>query len=157
MALEDSYDGSFSNSSSEENEQELFIPYETRPDWADVKPIYLDNQETQLVNIVYSDEFKSAYAYLRACLSQDERSERALRLTEHCIRLNPANYTVWYYRRVLLQHLKKDFLQELRFLGKQLEFHFNFHPRPIIFSSRQISSHETIKRIIKFGNIESVW
>lgn len=120
MALEDSYLDSSSSSSGEEEQE--FIPYETRSEWEDVKPIYLDNQETQLVNIVYSDEFKSAYAYLRACLSQDERSERALRLTEHCIRLNPANYTVWYYRRVLLKHLKKDFSQELRFLGGHFEF-----------------------------------
>jgi protein farnesyltransferase/geranylgeranyltransferase type-1 subunit alpha len=104
--------------SSSSDEDVDFIDYENRPEWADLKPIYLTDSETRLINIAYSDQFRSAYAYLRACLQVDERSERAFALTNDCIRLNPANYTVWYYRRVLLDDLNKSIEEEITFLGK---------------------------------------
>lgn len=95
-----------------------FIKFEDRPEWSDVVPIYMTEDESRLVNIAYSDQFKETYAYLRACLHANERSERAFQLTNECIRLNPANYTVWYYRRVLLEYLGKDITNELALLGK---------------------------------------
>ncbi|EEH51146.1 uncharacterized protein MICPUCDRAFT_23673, partial [Micromonas pusilla CCMP1545] len=44
-------------------------------------------------------------------LRSDERSERALRVTEHCIALNGADYTAWHRRWVLIsdpQNLAKN-------------------------------------------------
>ena len=41
---------------------------------------------------------------------------RAFNLTKHAAMLNPANYTVWYYRRILLKELNLDLNQELAFI-----------------------------------------
>ena len=43
----------------------------------------------------------------------NEMSERALSLTEDVIRMNPANYTAWQFRRQCLYALKKDLDEEL--------------------------------------------
>jgi protein farnesyltransferase/geranylgeranyltransferase type-1 subunit alpha len=42
---------------------------------------------------------------MRAILKADERSARALELTSIGLRLNPANYTVWHFRRLCLEKI----------------------------------------------------
>ena len=70
--------------------------YETSAEWADIAPIPQDEGGPQpLAAIAYTDEYVQAMSYLRAVMGADEASERALRLTEHIIGLNPAHYTVW--------------------------------------------------------------
>jgi len=58
--------------------------------------------------------------FFRAILRQDERTPRALELTKEVIDLNPANYTAWYFRRLVMDALKDsyDLHDEIKFVSK---------------------------------------
>ena len=77
-------------------------------DLHDIEPIPQDDGPEPVCSIAYSPEFIKAYDYLRALLKSDERSERALNLTTLCLQLNPANYTVWHFRRRCLISLSSE-------------------------------------------------
>lgn len=71
--------------------------YADDPTWADVTPLAQDDGgPNALAQIAYTEEYKEAMSYLRAVMAANEYSERALQLTDHCITLNSAHYTVWY-------------------------------------------------------------
>lgn len=109
-----------SNSSDEETEDlpSNFVAYSNRSEWIDVKPIPQDEGEHPIVKINYSDNFREVFDYLRACMKSNEISERALHLTFDAAKLNPANYTVWCYRRELIDKLGSDLDEELKFIGE---------------------------------------
>ncbi|VDP35404.1 unnamed protein product [Heligmosomoides polygyrus] len=90
--------------------------YRDNPEWADVKPIYPSKEEDGAVRIAVSEQFRDAFAYLRAVLASGEISSRVFLLTEDCIQLNPANYTLWQFRRELLKKLQIDLSKELKYL-----------------------------------------
>ncbi|KZV35847.1 farnesyl protein transferase subunit A [Dorcoceras hygrometricum] len=54
--------------------------------------------------------------YFRAVYLADERSPRVLQLTQEAISLNSGNYTVWQFRRVILEALNVDLHEELEFV-----------------------------------------
>lgn len=54
-------------------------------------------------------------------MNKGEISERAFELTTECTRLNPANYSVWEYRRHLLRQLNKDLTEELDFCEESIQ------------------------------------
>jgi len=92
-----------------------WMPYSKLADWKDVVPIFQSEQERSVVNIAYSEKFAEVFAYFRAILQLNERSERTLQLTKEAAILNPANYTVWQFRREILKHINKDLHDELKF------------------------------------------
>ncbi|KAI6239557.1 hypothetical protein M3Y99_00545100 [Aphelenchoides fujianensis] len=101
---------------SEMNEEVKSSPlYKDRDDWRDVQPIYLSDAESAIVRISHTDSFTDAFAFLRALLNKNELSERALELTTTCSQLNPANYSVWQFRRNILKELNKDLEAEFKF------------------------------------------
>ncbi|KAL3465562.1 hypothetical protein BJX64DRAFT_285493 [Aspergillus heterothallicus] len=119
--------------------------YASDPEWASIQPIPLnDGSETgamPLATIAYSDEYIEATSYLRAVMAANEMSERALKLTEDIISMNPAHYTVWIYRAKIIFALEKDLLEELNWLNrvslKYLKNYQIWHHRQVIMSSRE--------------------
>ncbi|KAL2808577.1 hypothetical protein BJX63DRAFT_424462 [Aspergillus granulosus] len=118
--------------------------YASDPEWASIQSIPLnDGSDTgamPLATIAYSDEYIEATSYLRAVMAANEMSERALRLTEDIISMNPAHYTVWIYRAKIIFALEKDLSEELNWLnGISLKYLKNYqiwHHRQVIMSSR---------------------
>lgn len=69
-------------------------------------------------NTRYSPQFREAHDYFRAIMKSGEKSQRALDLTELVIDCNAANYTVWYYRRLVLLAIKADLYKEYEFVDE---------------------------------------
>eukprot|EP00249_Psilotum_nudum_P015569 c25396_g1_i1 orf=282-1286(+) len=111
-----------SNSDRDDSEdEEAWIPFSERAEWADVQPVPQDDGPNPVVPIAYTKQFREAMDYFRAILMRDERSERALQLTEEVIKLNAGNYTVWHFRRLILEALSIDLFEELSFIERVSE------------------------------------
>ena len=74
--------------------------------FADVTPVPQNDGPDPVCAINYPASFVLAYDYLRACWKSGEKSERSWKLSATCLKLNPANYTVWHYRRSCMQALR---------------------------------------------------
>ncbi|EYE94889.1 bifunctional protein farnesyltransferase/protein geranylgeranyltransferase [Aspergillus ruber CBS 135680] len=117
--------------------------YSSDPEWANIQPIPLndgsDSGSLPLATIAYAADYLEAMSYLRAVMAANEMSDRALKLTEDIISLNPAHYTVWIYRAKILFALEKDLLEELEWLnGVSLTYLKNYqiwHHRQVLMSS----------------------
>ncbi|VDN60444.1 unnamed protein product [Dracunculus medinensis] len=97
------------------------IRFRDDPEWDDVEPIPLNDDEQGAVRISTTDAFNDAFMYLRALLQTNEISERAFKLTDRCIELNPASYSTWQYRRVLLKGLNKNLDDEFNYIAEIID------------------------------------
>lgn len=85
---------------------DVMIAVEDLPEiFNDLSPIPQNDGPTRVCVIQYPSSFTLAYNYMRAVWAAKEFSERALKLSATCLKMNPANYTVWHYRRQCLQFL----------------------------------------------------
>ena len=86
-------------------------------------PIPQNDGPVPVVMIAYSDAFKDVHDYFRAVLKSGEKSERVLELTKEALEFNPANYTVWHYRREVLRATGADMREELLYSREMIEEH----------------------------------
>src|SRR6218665_1664154 len=126
-------------SDEDDEDSENYIPFADRPEWKDVTPVRQDDGPYQVVAIKYTEKFRQTFDYFRAVLANNEISDRAFKLTTgivalidylcceinccllsltECIRLNPSNFTVWYYRRKLIEGLNYDYNEENDYIRK---------------------------------------
>jgi len=107
-------------------------------EWKDVKPVPQNDGADPVCPIAYSRECKIFFFfrrrrerlysffhivtqvmdYFRAAYLKSEISERSLRLTKEALKMNPANYTAWFFRRQCLMKLrsKSELKSELNFI-----------------------------------------
>ena len=141
-----------SQSSDDEIESHLWIPYSDRKEWSDVKPLEQNEGPDPVAKIAYSDKCKltltllatrdfllmyinytciavflivvvDVFNYFRAIVCSGEISQRALDLTQDAAELNPANYSVWHHRRFLLKKLNSNLNQEMDYCRAVIEEH----------------------------------
>jgi len=101
-----------------ESDHTTYVPFKDRPEYEDLSPIPQDDGPYPICPITYTPEFTDTLNYFRAIIQKDERSRRALDITKEVIELNAANYTAWYYRRLILESIKADYREELKFVSE---------------------------------------
>ncbi|KAI9184525.1 CAAX geranylgeranyltransferase alpha subunit [Blastocladiella emersonii ATCC 22665] len=97
------------------------IPYRERPEWADVKPVSLDEGPAPFAPIMFRNEYVDAMGHFLAVLESGEMTPRVLDLTTHLVTLNAGLYSVWRHRQLLLEELGSDLAAELTVLTGMME------------------------------------
>lgn len=119
----------------------------------DITPVELNQEEPQLCQILYDDEYKSVMGILLALLAKKEYSDRVFELTQAGIELLASHYTIWNYRYNIIVHLDKNLYEELDWCEQlALDNEKNYQ----IWNYRQliielIISKETIDTVKKFN------
>mmetsp|Transcript_9096 Transcript_9096/g.27896 ORF Transcript_9096/g.27896 Transcript_9096/m.27896 type:complete len:366 (+) Transcript_9096:94-1191(+) len=85
--------------------------------FADVEGIPQDDGPRPVCGIHYPEEYRRLMEKFRAVMARDETSSRVLDLTADLLEFNAAHYTVWYYRRRVL-----DALEDAELYRSELEY-----------------------------------
>lgn len=114
-----SFDSTLSDTSEDSSLFELLPDQKILDKFEDYK-MDLDGYQDikSIAKIDFSTKFMMTFGLFQEAIKRNELSERTLSLTKACIFLNPANYTVWYFRRLILAELNKDLKDEINFISK---------------------------------------
>jgi len=91
------------------------------PNWADVERTFQDEGPYEIIPIAYSFDYKEKMDILRTLIKNNEKSMRALQLTEDIIALSPSNYVIWKYRQEIIKELNIDLRKELKLCEEYAE------------------------------------
>jgi protein farnesyltransferase/geranylgeranyltransferase type-1 subunit alpha len=78
--------------------------------YEDIIPIEQDEGPNPVARIDYNAEYVILMNTFRGILSIGEKTIRVYYLTERILEHNPANYTVWHYRRDIIRSLMNDYI-----------------------------------------------
>ncbi|KAJ1645881.1 CAAX geranylgeranyltransferase alpha subunit [Coemansia asiatica] len=112
------------------------LPLSKQDEWKDVTPLEQEDGQFPICPIAYTDKYKEMMDYMRAAMAAGEVSERAYRLTSDVLKKNPGHYTVWVYRKKLIEELHLDIEDELAWLESIAEMYpknyQSWHHREVI-------------------------
>ncbi|KAJ1907183.1 CAAX geranylgeranyltransferase alpha subunit [Coemansia sp. IMI 209127] len=144
------------------------VPLKEQEEWEDVTPIPQEEEANTVCPIAYTDEYSDMMGYLRAVMAKCEVSQRALDLTGRVIKVNPGHYTVWMYRKKLVEELGTDSESELDWVTEISEIHHKnyqlWHYREALISrlldpktvedltQDQLVGHPAIRRELLFAS-----
>ncbi|KAJ2598334.1 CAAX geranylgeranyltransferase alpha subunit [Coemansia sp. RSA 1722] len=125
--------------SSEDNIVEpVALPLSEQEEWKDVTPLEQEDSQFSICPIAYTDGYKEMMGYMRAVMAVGELSERAYELTGAVLKENPGHYTVWVYRKKLIEELHLDIEKELEWLESIAEMYpknyQSWHHREVLVS-----------------------
>lgn len=114
------------------SDEEIF-----RIKWQDIERVPQDDGPNPVVAINYSPKFTELMDLFRGIQRKGEISERVLELTTELLSINPANYTVWKYRRDCLKNLRSDLREELKYMDNFAEdnpknYQIWYHRRAVV-------------------------
>lgn len=123
----------------------------------DVTPLPQNDGPNPVCAIQYPTSFRLAFDYLRACWQSGEKSTRSWQLSGTCVKLNPANYTVWHYRRACMDALgyfdswqvaKSKIQQDLAFSaqiggGNPKNYQIWYHRRALLEAFEALTKDDT--------------
>ena len=134
----------------------------------DIIPIEQNEGPNPVAKIDYSNEYKILMDTFRGILHVGEKSRRVYNLTCNILDHNPANYTVWHYRRDVIRDMMNNYVlnkivgkniidEELIFMDKfsnenPKNYQIWYHRRALIEimnSYEKYQNNDSIKFIIK--------
>lgn len=114
----------------------------------DIQPVTLNEEQPQLCQILYDDDYKYTMGTLLAMMAKNEYSHRALALSETALTLLASHYSIWIYRYDIVKFLNKDLIDELSWCETiALDNEKNYQ----IWNYRQLLINEILNQKLDFN------